>query len=145
MSRWVKSGTAVIVREPIPHVTDPDRSTRGYEAIRAKAAFPEPVSSRAEGYDQRQRRLAKRRGDCGKCGAHTGQRCWDLGLLPTRVYALGFHKGRPMLPPPDTTVEPMTRLTPRNAMCKCGHTAGNHRSREAKCAECRCRKLKETP
>ncbi len=146
MSRWTKTGSATITPEPMPRISDDeDRNVRGYERIRAKATFPEPVSSKAEAYAARQVRLAKRRGECPRCGALTGQRCWDLGLLPTRAYAPGFHRGRKILPPPDISVKPMTRLTRASTLCRCGHTAGVHRAREGKCTECRCRRLKETP
>jgi hypothetical protein len=143
MSRWTTTGSATIIREAIPHVTDDDRNTRGYERIRAKASYPEPVSSRAEAYAARQNRLAKRRGDCPRCDAVRGQRCWDLALLPTRAYALGFHRGRPMLPPPAATV-PMERVRPGRQICACGHRAREHKHHEGYCGMCKgaCRKFK---
>jgi hypothetical protein len=32
--------------------------------------------------------------DKGGCGATIGQRCWNLALLPTRAYLVGFHRAR---------------------------------------------------
>lgn len=142
MSKWLKTGT--IKAPPIPTVDDStDRNMRGYERIRAKAGYSEPRASTVETYAQRQARLAKRRGLCPKCEAVTGERCLDLDALPTRRFAAGFHRGRPLLGTP-APVTPMTRLTPARTPCKCGHTAGDHRLREGKCSQCRCRKLKES-
>jgi hypothetical protein len=145
MSRWTKTGSAVIVPPPIERFEEIDGPARSYERIRAKVTYPEPVSSKAEAYAARMVRLAKRRAACPTCGALTGQRCRDLTLLPTKAFALGFHRARKMLPPPDTTVTPMTRLPSKRALCKCGHRRIDHRNRTGKCSECRCRTMKETP